>query len=153
MMNLPANSLAMKPMRRNMNLDLCLNSPPSSDFGLGNSLCNLDLTLSTPSWHNCNNNICESERKKEYGGNQVQRVTIFGEVICVFEATEVQAETVISVPASPSLPSQLYSPPGISMKRSLLNFLEKRRIRIQSNKSSPYKSFARKEVSECNTLA
>ncbi|KAL5731741.1 hypothetical protein ACHQM5_004441 [Ranunculus cassubicifolius] len=134
MMNLPTESLAM---RRNVDLDLCLNSPPSMDFSSGNSLCNLDLTLSTPSSPNCNNNICESEGKTECGRNQVQRVMIFGKV-CVFEATEVQAETVISVPASPSLSSQLYSPPGISMKRSLQNFLEKRRIRIQSNKS-PYK--------------
>ncbi|KAL5731740.1 hypothetical protein ACHQM5_004440 [Ranunculus cassubicifolius] len=133
MMNLPTESLAM---RRNVDLDLCLNSPSLSD---SDSTCNLDLTLSTPSSPNCNNNICESEGKIESRGNQVQRVTIFGKV-CVFAATEVQEKTVLYVPASPSsLPSQLYSPPGISMKRSLQNFLEKRRIRIQSNKPSPYK--------------
>ncbi|KAA8514910.1 hypothetical protein F0562_018089 [Nyssa sinensis] len=126
-------------MRRNCNLELRL-LPPSASFHSSDYDDNdhhhhqpmLDLSSGSP---------------KE---KQQQQLTIFYEGrVSVCDVTELQARNIIMLasremeeklktpPASPLLQSPVCSPStGISMKRSLQRFLQKRKHRVQA--ASPY---------------
>ncbi|KAH9749467.1 protein TIFY 5A [Citrus sinensis] len=120
-------------MRRNYNLELRL--LPYSD-----SLSSEDFSLAAGYGHNLT--MGESSVSPQ---NQQQQLTIFynGQV-CICDVTEFQAKAILLLasremePASPANPeSQLYSPnSGLSMKRSLQRFLQKRKHR--SLATSPY---------------
>ncbi|KAF5194827.1 Tify 5a [Thalictrum thalictroides] len=129
-------------MRRNCNLDLCLVPPSSSS----SSICVHD-------------DFIDGKKKEVSNENQQQTMTIFyNGKICVCDVTELQAKAILhhayketeerlkspynshSEPASPCLsPYQLHSPSatGMSMKKSLQRFLQKRKDRMQ-NANSPY---------------
>ncbi|OAY29166.1 protein TIFY 5A [Manihot esculenta] len=125
--------------------------------------CNLELRLfpfSDPDYHPP---ILEKESKNEQSPQQNQQLTIFyNGTVCACDVTELQARAILflasremeekqrtptptptptpsgSEVASPNLPSQLCSPiaAGLSMKRSIQRFLQKRKHRVQEN--SPY---------------
>ncbi|KAF8413561.1 hypothetical protein HHK36_001552 [Tetracentron sinense] len=118
-------------LRRNCKLDLCLR--PSASLPATDSGSDTMMDGST--------------------GSPQQQLTIFyNGRLCVGDATELQARAIIwlasreieermntsrSESVSPSLQSQvLYSPSGLSIKRSLQRFLQKRKKRIQA--TSPY---------------
>ncbi|XP_043689919.1 protein TIFY 5A-like [Telopea speciosissima] len=127
-------TLPLSVRRRNCNLDLRL-PPAGIDFlaattGSGDAPITERSDVETP-----------------------QQLTIFyNGRICVCDVTELQARTIICLarremeermntprsaePVSP-LQSQLQSPAGLSMKRSLQQFLQKRKNRMQA--TSPYK--------------
>ncbi|KAK4491576.1 hypothetical protein RD792_002328 [Penstemon davidsonii] len=117
--------------------------------------CNLELRLVTPSVfsHSSNyiNNIgqCNSmldlfgESPNEKKQPQPQPLTIFyNGRVAVSDVTELQARSIIMLAKSTSPNdhdphSQLHSPiSGLSMKRSLQKFLEKRKTRAEA--TSPY---------------
>ncbi|XP_027102384.1 protein TIFY 5A-like [Coffea arabica] len=112
-------------MRRNYNLELRLLPAAAGGFGL-------------PDW-------CGKEEEEE------QQMTIFyNGKVAVCDVTELQARAIISFasremeeksrtlssssePSSPVLQSPIYGPAaGLSMKRSLQRFLQKRKNRIQA---------------------
>ncbi|KAK3000786.1 hypothetical protein RJ639_021452 [Escallonia herrerae] len=84
--------------------------------------------------------------------NQQQRTIFYNGRMSVCDVTELQARAIIllasqeteqksktptgSEPSSPLIQSPLYSPTGLSMKRSLQWFLQKRKHRAQA--TSPY---------------
>uniref|UniRef100_A0A5B7AIU0 Protein TIFY n=1 Tax=Davidia involucrata TaxID=16924 RepID=A0A5B7AIU0_DAVIN len=121
-------------MRRNCNLELRL-LPPSASFHSTDHRHQqpmLDLLSGSP-----------KEKQSQ------QQLTIFYKGrVSVCDVTEIQARAIImhasremeekmkTPPSSPLLQSQLYSPIGLSMKRSLQQFLQKRKHRIQA--TSPY---------------
>ncbi|KAL3522623.1 hypothetical protein ACH5RR_015457 [Cinchona calisaya] len=122
-------------MRRNCNLELRL--PPTTAACFVSS----DYGSSSPSILRLN--------KLSEAPKQEQQLTIFyNGQIAVCDVTELQARAIILLasreteksrtpPASPLLQSPLYSPTaGLSMKRSLQRFLQKRKNRNQA--TSPY---------------
>ncbi|XP_010275855.1 PREDICTED: protein TIFY 5A [Nelumbo nucifera] len=135
-----AKSTLPLALRRNCNLDLCL-------FPLG----------SRPSSDSDNSSLSEAsirtQRQQEQAQQQKQQqLTIFyNGRVCVCDVTDLQARAIICIarremgermttprsPLSPPLQSQLQSLPGLSMKRSLQRFLQKRKNRMQD--ASPYK--------------
>ncbi|XP_058723905.1 protein TIFY 5A-like [Vicia villosa] len=129
-------------MRRNCNLELCLFPQYVSDSN-----------------HNQNHHMVEEEADNDKSSmqNQQQPLTIFYDgKMCVTHVTEFQAKSILmmankkvqetvntptgSEPSTPTIvesPQQSCSPgPGLSMKRSLQRFLQKRKNRIQQ--ASPY---------------
>ncbi|CAB4274063.1 unnamed protein product [Prunus armeniaca] len=114
------------------------------------SICSLDLGLSpmsTPS-------PPLETPMGDWTLDQQQQITIFynGQVF-VSDVTELQARAMILLAAGDmaergissvsnaallALQSQIYGPPGVSMKRSLQSFLQKRKKRSQE--ASPYNS-------------
>ncbi|KAI9120802.1 hypothetical protein K1719_007835 [Acacia pycnantha] len=112
--------------------------------------CNLELRL-FPSFE-----TRSTEQDSESPQQNMQKLTIFYDgKMCVFDVTEVQARWILmlanremkerartpngsgSEPSSPNTTVPLYSPNGgLSMKRSLQNFLQKRKNRILE--ASPY---------------
>ncbi|KAA8519475.1 hypothetical protein F0562_013731 [Nyssa sinensis] len=125
--------------------------------------CNLELRLLPPSasshstYYDGDNNHQQSMLELLNGSSkekqQQQQLTIFYKGrVSVCDVTELRARTIImharremeekmksapsSEPCSPLLQSQLHSPTGLSMKRSLQQFLQKRKHRIQA--TSPY---------------
>ncbi|KAM7500563.1 hypothetical protein LguiA_024977 [Lonicera macranthoides] len=118
--------------------------------------CNLELCLVPPSTNNDNNH--HQALMNMFNGTGVekkdQQLTIFyNGRITACDVTELQARAIIllaskemeesKTPTSPplmTLQSQLYSPSGsstgLSMKKSLQRFLQKRKHRIQA--TSPY---------------
>ncbi|XP_042517064.1 protein TIFY 5A [Macadamia integrifolia] len=129
--------MTLQPLsvRRNCNLDLRL-PPPGLDF----------LPATTGSAGD------DTPMTQRSSVETPQQLTIFyNGRICVCDVTELQARAIICVakremeermntprsePVSP-LQCQLQSPAGLSMKRSLQQFLQKRKNRIQA--TSPYK--------------
>ncbi|XP_061352462.1 protein TIFY 5A [Gastrolobium bilobum] len=127
--------------------------------------CNLELTLFPPydsDDHRHNHIIMEEDNEspmqnyhyqQQLQQEQQQKLTIFYDgKICVADVTELQAKSILmlankkaeervrtptSTGSEPSSPTVVYSPgPGLSMKRSLQRFLQKRKIRVQE--ASPY---------------
>ncbi|KAK9064326.1 hypothetical protein SSX86_015706 [Deinandra increscens subsp. villosa] len=120
--------------------------------------CNLELRLVPPSppLYLRQLDPIPSDNKNMVGGDlkerQNQELTIFYDgKVSVCDVTELQARTIIKLaseemdddkwrraPDSSSSPSPiLMSPGGLSMKKSLQRFLQKRKHRIQET-SSPY---------------
>ncbi|KAF7851169.1 hypothetical protein BT93_L4394 [Corymbia citriodora subsp. variegata] len=135
-------------MRRSCKLQLSLQSASAS-------LSSMDFHH--PDHHS--DQMEASSRRQEEQQQQQQQLTYNGHV-CVCNVTELQARailvlasremqermkatpTVTSWPNSPSLrspPADLYSPTGtgLSMKRSLQQFLQKRKLRFRA--TSPYR--------------
>ncbi|CAL5183727.1 unnamed protein product [Lathyrus oleraceus] len=129
-------------MRRNCNLELCLFPQYISDRN-----------------HNHNNHMVEEEEDSDESSmqNQQHPLTIFYDgKMCVTDVTEFQAKSILMLAnkkvqeivktptgSEPSTPTMVQSPhqscrpgPGLSMKRSLQRFLQKRKNRIQQ--ASPY---------------
>ncbi|CAK9162324.1 unnamed protein product [Ilex paraguariensis] len=125
--------------------------------------CNLELRLVPPSVSLQSSDFDEHHRQPQPMMNflgespnqqQQQQLTIFyNGNISVCDVTELQARNIIwlasremeeksktpsgSQPSSPLLQSPVYSPAtGLSMKKSLERFLQKRKYRIQA--TSPY---------------
>ncbi|XWS18649.1 hypothetical protein CRYUN_Cryun32bG0062900 [Craigia yunnanensis] len=115
--------------------------------------CNLELRL-VPSGYPADGHHMVEE-SSESPQNQQQQLTIFySGRVCVCDVTELQARAILMLASreideriktpttgseltSPTLQSQLHSPSaGLSMKRSLQRFLQKRKSRIQA--TSPY---------------
>ncbi|XWS12352.1 hypothetical protein CRYUN_Cryun37aG0082200 [Craigia yunnanensis] len=114
--------------------------------------CNLELRLLPSSYPADRHDMVEES--SESPQNQQQQLTIVcNGRVCVCDVTEVQARAILMLasrvmderiktptglePASPTLQFQLHSPSaGLSMKRSLQRFLQKRKNRIQA--TSPY---------------
>ncbi|KAL0011678.1 protein TIFY 5A-like [Quercus lobata] len=127
-------------MKRNCNLELCLvpysASLPSNDSG------------------DDHQPMMEERRGSPQQNQQPQQLTIFyNGKICVSDVTEFQARSILLLAtremeerlktptgsdlSSPTLQTEQYSPStGLSMKRSLQRFLQKRKNRIQA--TSPY---------------
>ncbi|XP_059665644.1 protein TIFY 5A-like [Cornus florida] len=122
--------------------------------------CNLELRLLPPSAPSCStdcNDDHHQSMREIFSASpkekEMQQITIFynGRVTSC-DVTELQARAIIqharremegelktptgSEPSSPLLQSQLHSPAGLSMKRSLQRFLQKRKCRSQA--MSPY---------------
>ncbi|CAJ2658659.1 unnamed protein product [Trifolium pratense] len=124
--------------------------------------CNLELSL-FPIYNSTNHRVDEEEEEEDseesstMQNQQQAPLTIFYDgKMCVTDVTEFQVKSILmlankkeqekvktptgSVPTTPTIvesPHQLYSPgPGLSMKRSLQRFLQKRKNRIQE--ASPY---------------
>ncbi|KAL2341119.1 hypothetical protein Fmac_009059 [Flemingia macrophylla] len=132
-------------MRRNCNLELALFPP----------------TDSGPRHHSMvqEANEISPTQSSHHRQEQQQPLTIFYDgKICVADVTELQAKFILmlankstdqqrlatgsgSEPSSPTImqsPNQLYSPgTGLSMRKSLQRFLQKRKIRVQE--ASPYR--------------
>ncbi|KAJ0081549.1 hypothetical protein Patl1_10044 [Pistacia atlantica] len=136
-------------MKRNCNLELCLLPPSAAAAALEAEYGGLH--------HPHNQNIMDQESSSSPHINQPpQQLTIFyNGRVCVCDVTEFQARHILSLasremeermkmltgsePVSPSLPSPLYTPSstsGLSMKRSLQRFLQKRKHRALA--TSPY---------------
>ncbi|XP_057462211.1 protein TIFY 5A-like [Actinidia eriantha] len=115
--------------------------------------CNLELRLVPPSSSLHTVDYNQSMSPKDQRQKEQQQLTIFyNGRVSVCDVTELQARAIINLasremeeklntptglePSSPLLQSQLYSPNSFSMKRSLQQFLEKRKHRIQA--TSPY---------------
>ncbi|XP_059651067.1 protein TIFY 5A-like [Cornus florida] len=95
--------------------------------------------------------------------SESQMTIFFNGRVCVCDVTELQARTIIWLARKemdqkksktagldttniPSPQSQIYSPPGLSMKKSLQRFLQRRKDRIQG-RSSPYNNLSEIESS------
>nr|XP_023885500.1 protein TIFY 5A [Quercus suber]POE69529.1 protein tify 5a [Quercus suber] len=123
--------------------------------------CNLELRLvpysaSLPSNDSGDDHqpMMEERRGSPQQNQQPQQLTIFyNGKICVSDVTEFQARSILLLAtremeerlktptgsdlSSPTLQTEVYSPStGLSMKRSLQRFLQKRKNRIQA--TSPY---------------
>ncbi|XP_075664636.1 protein TIFY 5A [Castanea sativa] len=127
-------------MKRNCNLELCLfpysASLPSNDSG------------------DDHQPMMEERRDSPQQNQQPQQLTIFyNGKICVSDVTEIQARSILMLAtremeerlktptgsdlSSPTMQTEQYSPStGLSMKRSLQRFLQKRKNRLQA--TSPY---------------
>ncbi|KAM3700826.1 hypothetical protein ACJW31_05G128000 [Castanea mollissima] len=127
-------------MKRNCNLELCLfpytASLPSNDSG------------------DDHQPMKEERRDSPQQNQQPQQLTIFyNGKICVSDVTEIQARSILMLAtremeerlktptgsdlSSPTMQTEQYSPStGLSMKRSLQRFLQKRKNRLQA--TSPY---------------
>ncbi|KAL4627585.1 hypothetical protein ACB092_05G176200 [Castanea dentata] len=127
-------------MKRNCNLELCLvpysASLPSNDSG------------------DDHRPMMEERRDSPQQNQQPQQLTIFyNGKICVSDVTEIQARSILMLAtremeerlktptgsdlSSPTMQTEQYSPStGLSMKRSLQRFLQKRKNRLQA--TSPY---------------
>ncbi|KAH0985365.1 hypothetical protein GBA52_012542 [Prunus armeniaca] len=118
--------------------------------------CNLELQLLHPSYET-HQKQQEQEQHEEQQQKQQQMMTIFyNGAMCVRDVTEHQARSILflanremeervkspftpsgSELSSPTVMSPLCSPvAGLSMKRSLQRFLQKRKHRVQA--TSPY---------------
>ncbi|WJX22602.1 hypothetical protein P8452_11891 [Trifolium repens] len=120
--------------------------------------CNLELSL-FPIYNSTNHPMVKEEEEDSEENQQHAPLTIFydGKMCVTTDVTEFQAKSILmlankkvqekvktptgSVPTTPTIVqsphNQLYSPgPGLSMKRSLQRFLQKRKDRIQE--ASPY---------------
>ncbi|GKU92596.1 hypothetical protein SLEP1_g6305 [Rubroshorea leprosula] len=113
--------------------------------------CNLELRL-LPSIDSDDRRHWMEETGKSPESQQQQLTIFYNGRICVCDATELQARAILTMatreimgermnlktptgtdPVSPTLPFQVYSPSaGVSMKRSLQRFLQKRKNRIQT---------------------
>ncbi|KAI5447523.1 hypothetical protein KIW84_015107, partial [Lathyrus oleraceus] len=134
--------ISLEKMRRNCNLELCLFPQYISDRN-----------------HNHNNHMVEEQEDSDESSmqHQQQPLTIFYDgKMCVTDVTEFQAKSILMLAnkkvqeivktptgSEPSKPTMVQSPhqscshaPGLSMKRSLQRFLQKRKNRIQQ--ASPY---------------
>ncbi|KAK7412569.1 hypothetical protein VNO78_04034 [Psophocarpus tetragonolobus] len=120
--------------------------------------CNLELALFPPCHHPMIEQRCEISPMQNYLLHQQQQpLTIFYDgKICVADVTDLQAKSILmlangkmeervktptgSEPSSPSVMhtnNQLHSPgTGLSMRKSLQRFLQKRKNRVQE--ASPY---------------
>ncbi|KAI3495455.1 hypothetical protein L1887_37796 [Cichorium endivia] len=126
--------------------------------------CNLELRLVPPSpylvsdhHHHGQEKTSEEMAMVGEGLKEKQKLTIFYDGrVSVCDVTELQARTIIKLaseemeekwrrspsltsclePSSPLISPQVCSPSGLSMKRSLQRFLQKRKHRIQT--TSPY---------------
>ncbi|XP_077253875.1 jasmonate-zim-domain protein 8 [Tasmannia lanceolata] len=120
-------------MGRNFNLELCL----------------LPAGANTNPNPNSNSNPDNLSSREEGSGENSQQLTIFyNGRVCACDVTELQARAILHL-AKREMDQQLktresepFSPlghhaPGLSMKRSLQRFLQKRKTRIQE--TSPYK--------------
>ncbi|KAL5771947.1 hypothetical protein ACOSP7_011556 [Xanthoceras sorbifolium] len=124
--------------------------------------CSLELRLLPPSDSVSSSDFGGAGRSTSPPENQQKQLTIFyGGRVCVCDVTELQARAILMIasremeekmrspssgspssaspPVSPIIESQLYSPvppTGLSMKRSLQRFLQKRKHRVLA--ASPY---------------
>ncbi|KAG6594460.1 Protein TIFY 5A, partial [Cucurbita argyrosperma subsp. sororia] len=114
--------------------------------------CNLELRLS-PTTTAAVANAAAASSSADNGSLQSQQLTIFyNGRICVCDVTELQARAILKLATremeekdlnEPTSPMLQQSPvprtpttPGLSMKRSLQRFLQKRKHRVQA--TSPY---------------
>ncbi|XP_043699171.1 protein TIFY 5A-like [Telopea speciosissima] len=115
----------------------------------GRTNCNLDLMLPTAGMDSPQTTMDSGNNSSRSAETSQQRLTIFyNGRVCVCDVTELQARSIIWLarremedrmnlePISP-LQSQLRNPTSLSMKRSLQQFLQKRKNRIQAA-ASPY---------------
>ncbi|XP_044497271.1 protein TIFY 5A-like isoform X2 [Mangifera indica] len=135
-------------MKRNCNLELCLLPSSSSS----------SAAASEPEYGHPHHlqNMDQESSSSQHSSQPSQQLTIFyNGRVCVCDVTEFQARNILllasremeervktatgSERASPPLPCQLYRPSsstsGLSMKRSLQRFLQKRKHRALA---SPY---------------
>ncbi|KAL4563471.1 hypothetical protein LXL04_027514 [Taraxacum kok-saghyz] len=126
--------------------------------------CNLELRLVPPSPYifSDHNHQCQEKTSEENTAvgedlKDMQKLTIFYDgKVSVCDVTELQARTIIKLASeeieekwrrtpglttslespSPLILPPMYSPSGLSMKRSLQRFLQKRKNRMQA--TSPY---------------
>ncbi|KDP37988.1 hypothetical protein JCGZ_04631 [Jatropha curcas] len=138
-------------MRRNCNLELRLFPFPDSDDDHRRYF--VDESNKSPQ---------DEEQQQRKLQQEQQKLTIFyNGNICVCDVTELQARNILMLasremddkirsasgspePTSPTLSSPVYSPNnGLSMKRSLQRFLQKRNHRIQA--TYPYNINGRRE--------
>ncbi|KAI4295466.1 hypothetical protein L6164_035511 [Bauhinia variegata] len=131
-------------MRRNCNLELRLFPAYDSDHHRHHSMVEEGSEISPQ--HQCHH------RQQQEQEQEQQKLTIFYDgKICVCDVTEFQARAILMLAnkeselvltptaeaSSPTSQHPLYSPTtGLSMKRSLQRFLQKRKNRLQEG--SPY---------------